>query len=93
MSHHECWDGGGYPSGLKGEEIPLSARIVSIVDVYDSLTHVRVYKHAWTADEALDEIEKLTGTKFDPRVAEAFLQMHGRNGPSAPADTSEEGTE
>ena len=93
MSHHECWDGGGYPSGLKGEEIPLSARIVSIVDVYDSLTHVRVYKRAWTEEEALDEIEKLTGTKFDPRVAEAFLRMHGRNSPSAPADPVEEETE
>lgn len=90
MNHHECWDGGGYPSGLKGEEIPLSARIVSIVDVYDSLTHVRVYKHAWTAKEALDEIEKLTGTKFDPRVAEAFLQIHGRKSSSVPAEPVEE---
>ena len=93
MSHHECWDGGGYPSGLKGEEIPLSARIVSIVDVYDSLTHVRVYKHAWTEDEALDEIEKLAGIKFDPEVAEAFLRMHGRNGSSVQTDPVEEESE
>jgi putative two-component system response regulator len=80
LNHHECWDGGGYPNGLKGEEIPLAARIVSIVDVFDSLTHVRPYKRAWTEDEALDEIESLSGTKFDPKVAEAFLRMHGRMG-------------
>ncbi len=90
MSHHECWDGGGYPDGLKGEEIPLSARIVTIVDVFDSLTHVRPYKRAWTEDEALDEIERLTGTKFDPRVAEAFLRMRGRPGFSMPPGPVEE---
>jgi len=93
LSHHECWDGGGYPNGLKGEEIPLSARIVSIVDVFDSLTHVRPYKRAWTEDEALDEIESLSGSKFDPQVAEAFLRMHGRMGSAITSEPVEEKTE
>jgi putative two-component system response regulator len=92
LNHHECWDGGGYPGGLKGEEIPLSARIVSIVDVFDSLTHERVYKHAWTEDEALDEIERLAGTKFDPKVAEEFLRLHGRMGSSVGSEPVEEET-
>jgi len=93
LHHHECWDGSGYPAGLKGEEIPLSARIVSIIDVFDSLTHVRPYKRAWTVDEALDEIEGLAGTKFDPAVAEAFLRLHGRTISSAGSESGEEGAE
>jgi len=78
LHHHECWDGSGYPAGLQGEQIPMSARIASVIDVFDSLTHERVYKRAWTTDEALDEIQRLSGTKFDPAVAEAFLRLHGR---------------
>ncbi len=78
LHHHECWDGSGYPDGLRGEQIPLPARIVAVIDVFDSLTHARVYKRAWTTEEALDEIESLAGTKFDPAVAEAFLRMNGR---------------
>lgn len=93
LGHHECWDGGGYPAGLKGDQIPISARIVSIVDVFDSLTHVRPYKHAWTEDEALDEIEALAGTKFDPAVAEAFLRLHGRMISSIPSGSAEGGAE
>lgn len=93
LQHHECWDGCGYPAGLKGEEIPLSARIVSIIDVFDSLTHVRPYKRAWTEDEALDEIELLAGTKFDPAVARAFLRLHGRLGSSATSESGEDGAE
>jgi putative two-component system response regulator len=93
LNHHECWDGGGYPNGLKGEEIPMAARIVSIVDVFDSLTHVRPYKRAWTEDEALDEIESLSGSKFDPQVAEAFLRMHGRMGSAVASVPVEEETE
>ena len=93
LSHHECWDGSGYPAGLTGEEIPLSARIVSVVDVFDSLTHVRAYKHTWTEDEALDEIEHLAGTKFDPIVVEAFLRLHGRMGSSIRSKSVGEETE
>ncbi len=72
-SHHENWDGSGYPDGLEGEAIPLSARIVSVADVFDSLTHERVYKEAAPVPEALEEIRRLVGTKFQPRVAEAFF--------------------
>ncbi len=96
LHHHECWDGSGYPDGLKGDRIPLVARIVSVVDVFDSLTHWRVYKRAWTTDEALDEIQRLAGSKFDPEVAEVFLRMHGRNPPEEVSGTDprdEEGLE
>jgi putative two-component system response regulator len=92
LSHHECWDGTGYPQGLAGEEIPMSARIVSIVDVFDSLTHERPYKHAWTEEEALDEIESLAGTKFDPRAVEAFLRLHGREGSTGEPTPETDGT-
>ncbi len=96
LHHHECWDGSGYPDGLEGEQIPLVARIAAVIDVFDSLTHERVYKRAWTTDEALDEIERLAGSKFDPAVAGAFLRLHGRM-PTAAAsdlpDMDEEGSE
>lgn len=96
LHHHECWDGSGYPDGLAGDQIPLAARIASIIDVFDSLTHWRVYKRAWTTEEALDEIERLAGSKFDPVVAEAFLRMHGRMPSGEAPDTAqrdEEGRE
>jgi putative two-component system response regulator len=96
LHHHECWDGSGYPDGLRGERIPLAARIVAVIDVFDSLTHARVYKRAWTTEEALDEVESLSGTKFDPTVAEAFLRMHGRmpeGGASDIPNMDEEGRE
>jgi len=96
LHHHECWDGSGYPDGLQGEQIPLVARIASIIDVFDSLTHWRVYKRAWTTEEALDEIERLAGSKFDPVVAEVFLRMHGRMPAGEAPDTTqreEEGSE
>ncbi len=82
LNHHENWDGQGYPNGKSGEEIPISARIVSVVDVFDSLTHDRVYKAAWSEEEAFAEIERLTGTKFDPAVVDAFLLLHGQVVPS-----------
>jgi HD-GYP domain-containing protein (c-di-GMP phosphodiesterase class II) len=75
LCHHEKWDGSGYPRGLKGEEIPLTARIFCIVDVYDALTSDRPYRMAWPKDKVLEHIEKLAGTHFEPRVAEAFLAM------------------
>lgn len=76
-SHHENWDGSGYPDGLEGEAIPLNARIVAIADVFDSLTHDRVYKDATPVEEALEEIRDLVGTKFQPRIAEAFFDAVG----------------
>ena len=75
LSHHEHWDGSGYPHGIVGEEIPLAARIVTVADVFDSLTHERPYKAAWKNFEALNEIELLSGTKFDPRIVAAFMRV------------------
>lgn len=74
-AHHERWDGNGYPRGLRGEEIPLAARLFSVVDVYDALTSERPYREAWTEDEALAHIEEGAGSQFDPQVVEAFLEM------------------
>ena len=73
--HHEKWDGTGYPRGLKGEQIPLSARIFAVVDVWDALRSDRPYRAAWDAPTVRDHIQRLSGTHFDPRVVEAFLQL------------------
>ena len=75
-SHHERWDGTGYPDGLAGEAIPFAARIAAVADVYDALTSVRPYKQAWPARDAIDEIRRLSGTHFDPAVVEAFVQLY-----------------
>jgi putative nucleotidyltransferase with HDIG domain len=72
--HHEKFDGTGYPRGLKGEEIPLPARIFAVVDVYDALTSDRPYRKAWSKEEALKYIHEESGTHFDPQVVEAFLK-------------------
>lgn len=74
-NHHERYDGKGYPDHLKGEEIPLSARIVSLADMYDALTSIRSYKKAYPKGRARAMILRLSGTKFDPRVVEAFLKV------------------
>lgn len=71
--HHERWDGTGYPHGLKGEEIPLDARIMSLADMYDALVTKRPYKSGWTHQEAIKEIVAKKGTHFDPVVVEAFM--------------------
>jgi putative two-component system response regulator len=71
--HHENWDGTGYPRKLAGENIPLAARITALADVFDALTHDRPYKRAWTVAAAREEIARLSGTKFDPTIARAFL--------------------
>ncbi len=73
--HHEKWDGSGYPRGLKGEEIPMVARIFAIVDVYDALTSNRPYRLAWTRENALDYIREQSGTHFDPKVTKAFMEL------------------
>lgn len=72
--HHEWWDGSGYPKGLKGKEIPLSARILAVCDVYDALASLRVYKEAWSHDKILTTIRGLSGRQFDPDLVEIFLQ-------------------
>lgn len=73
LSHHEKWDGSGYPHGLKGEDIPIAARIVALADVYDALVSKRVYKNAYPHDTARSIIMQESGSHFDPLVVEAFL--------------------
>ena len=72
--HHEKWDGSGYPRGLKGEEIPLSARIFSLVDVFDALTSDRPYRTAWSYERVFDHIREQSGKYFDPNVVKIFLE-------------------
>jgi putative two-component system response regulator len=76
-SHHEKWDGTGYPRGLKGEEIPLSARIFAIVDVWDAITSDRPYRPAYTIDQALSHIREQSGKHFDPQVVDVFFKLVG----------------
>ena len=78
LSHHERFDGTGYPNGLKGEEIPLSARIVALADVYDALISRRIYKEAYQHDMAKSIIEKERGNHFDPIVVDAFLSFEDK---------------
>lgn len=75
LYHHEKWDGSGYPSGLVGEAIPESARIVAIADVFDALTMARPYKPAWSADKAFDLILSESGKHFEPRLVDAFISI------------------
>lgn len=82
LTHHEWWDGSGYPSGLKGEEIPLPGRIVAVADVFDTLTHRRPWKAAWPAGRALEEIERLRGRQFDPQVVDALLVVASKPEPA-----------
>ena len=72
LSHHERWDGNGYPQGLAGEDIPLSGRIVSVADVFDALMSTRTYKEAWTVEEAYSLIRQNAGSQFDPQLIELF---------------------
>lgn len=75
LGHHERWDGGGYPQGISGKNIPLSARIIAVVDSFDAMTHDRVYHKAISLEEAKKEIEKNTGKQFDPIVVQTFLSI------------------
>jgi len=74
-THHERWDGTGYPSGLKGDQIPLAGRICAICDVYDALLAQRPYKAPWTHEDTLAEIERGSGSHFDPELVDAFLRL------------------
>jgi putative two-component system response regulator len=73
--HHEQWDGSGYPAGLAGEDIPESARIVSVIDVYDALVHDRVYRDAMPEQKVLDIIDEDSGTHFDPEMVDCFFEV------------------
>jgi putative two-component system response regulator len=74
-THHERWNGEGYPSGLRGERIPLEGRVVAVCDVFDALTHERPYKAAWTVEEAVDELVAQRGEFFDPLLVELFVDV------------------
>ncbi len=74
-SHHERFDGRGYPEGLKGEEIPLTARIIAIADTYDAMTSSRSYRAALSHEQAIDEVQKCAGTQFDPELAKIFCEI------------------
>jgi len=100
LGHHEKWDGSGYPYGKAGQDIPLSARIVALADVYDALTSKRPYKEAWNHQQAVDYISTHSGSHFDPQLVEAFSRlvqqfakiaasMHGKNA-SYPSDNLHE---
>lgn len=78
LTHHENWDGSGYPAGLQGEQIPLVGRICAVVDVYDALLSQRPYKEAWPLDEVLEEIRRNSAVKFDPELVSAFLALAPR---------------
>ena len=75
LHHHEAWNGSGYPAGLLREEIPLSARLLTVADVYDVLTSERPYKAPYSQAEARERIREGSGTSFDPKVAQAFLHL------------------
>jgi len=78
--HHERWDGTGYPDGLRGEDIPLAARIIAVADAFDAMTTDRLYRKAMSRDEAIREIVWCAGTQFDPEVVEAFVKVVGLGG-------------
>ena len=75
LAHHERWDGTGYPQGLNGEEIPLLARIIAIVDAFDVMTHSRAYKEPMSKKEAIKELKRCAGTQFDPNLVQKFIKI------------------
>ncbi|MEG6522334.1 bifunctional diguanylate cyclase/phosphohydrolase [Desulfotomaculum sp. 1211_IL3151] len=75
LAMHERWDGSGYPSGLKGEQIPFISRLLAIIDTYDVMTHDRIFRKAFTREEALEEIRLQSGKQFDPTLVKAFLEQ------------------
>lgn len=85
LSHHEHWDGSGYPAGLKGEAIPLSGRLVAVADVYDALITVHRYKEAWSSNDSVRHIVAGRGTHFEPRIVDALVEVIGARDNGAPA--------
>ena len=83
LSHQEKWDGSGYPRGLKGESIPIEGRIVAVADVFDALTSDRVYRKAFSVEDAVQMMREQRGRHFDPVLLDAFMEVLGRTGPDA----------
>ncbi len=77
LHHHERWDGAGYPDRLRGEEIPIGARIIFVADAYDAMTSERVYSEPRSEQEALEELERCAGSQFDPAIVDAFSEELG----------------
>jgi putative two-component system response regulator len=75
LYHHERWDGTGYPHAMEGATIPLTARIVAVADAFDALIHERPYKRAWSVEEAINELQSCSGTRYDPQVIEALIKV------------------
>ncbi len=81
LTHHERWDGNGYPAGLAAEAIPIAGRIVAVVDSFDAMAFDRPYRAACSVEDALSEIARCSGTQFDPQVVKAFLELHHHRAP------------
>ena len=75
LKHHEWWNGQGYPLGIKGEKIPIECRLLAITEAYEAMTSVRPYRRAFPHSEAVAELLKYSGTQFDPKLLERFVQM------------------
>jgi HD-GYP domain-containing protein (c-di-GMP phosphodiesterase class II) len=88
--HHERWDGKGYPTGLKGEEIPIGSRIISVVDAFDSMTADRPYRKGMSVEQAVERLKAGMGSQFDPRVCGMFLQMLIEEGIYTPPEPAPE---
>lgn len=88
LYHHERWDGSGYPKGLRGEEIPLAARIFAVVDVWDALTSDRPYRDSWQQGQVLEHLRAASGTEFDPCVVERFMDLMSGDGSTGDHDGS-----
>ena len=78
LYHHEKWNGTGYPMGLAGEQIPLCARIMAVVDVFDALTSKRVYKDAFSVDKAIDILKESSGSHFEPELVDEFIKIRSK---------------
>src|SRR5204862_1501033 len=87
-SSHERWDGGGYPDGLAGDEIPLGARIIAVCDAYDAMVTDRPYRKGTDSGSALAELRRCAGTQFDPAVVQAFCAVASRTALAAPASNA-----
>lgn len=75
LTHHERWEGGGYPTGLAGDQIPISGRIVAVADAFDAMTHPRPYKDRVSIGEAIEELRRCEGAQFDPAIVQAFMAL------------------